>query len=128
MVSDVGETSPAFSVVGAHQDLAASRAGDPRDEDDADRVLAEPTRRLLDTAAVFKYLQMGWQVISTALEDPGRKCLPLAPYFREYGDLRPDRLADRYLMGEDPGDEQAEPRLLLPDAPAVPDLLGLGLR
>jgi hypothetical protein len=114
--------------MGAHQDLSASRAGDPADEDETGQGLFGHTCCLGDGAGVaFDQLQLAQCVVTTALKDPGCEALPLAPGLCQYGDLGPDRLADRHLAAEDAGDEQAKPRLLLSDIPAVFDFLGFGL-
>lgn len=129
MPCQVGEVSPAFSGMGPHQDLAASRAGDPGDQDETGQVLCGPTYCLRDGASVaFDQLQWAGFVFITELKDLGCQGLPLAPGLREHGDLSPVCLADRHLVAEDAGDEQAKSSLLLSDVPAVFDVLGFSLR
>ncbi|GGT15983.1 hypothetical protein GCM10010254_40760 [Streptomyces chromofuscus] len=114
-----------------HQDLAAPAAGDPRHQNEVGRVA---TGRPADAcpadgaAPVLDQLDDGRPTVTPAPEDPGRECLPLAPVLGEHGQLGPDRLADRQAVGENAGDEEAEPRLLLPDVPTVPDCPGIGIR
>ncbi|POX45680.1 hypothetical protein C3488_28790 [Streptomyces sp. Ru72] len=129
MVRQVGEISPAFSGMGAHQDMAASHAGDPGDEDETGQVLFGPTYCLeVGACVVFDQLQVARCAVITAPQDPWCERLSLAPGLREHGDLGPDRLADRHLVAKDAGDEQAKSRLLFSDVPEVFDFLGFGLR
>ncbi len=114
--------------MGAHEDLAASRTGDPGGKGETGQVLGH-VHCLGDGASVaFDQLQGARCAFDTALKDPGCEGLPLAPDLCEYGDPGPDRLTDRHLVAEDAGDEQAKPRLLLSDVPAVFDFPGFGLR
>ena len=113
----------------AHQDLAASRAGDPGDEDEAGQVLFGHNYCLGDGASVaFDQLHGVRCAVNTAQKDLGCEGFPLAPDLCEYGDLGPGRLTDRHLVADNAGDEQAKPCLLLSDVPAVFDFPGFGLR